>query len=61
MELACDGELYSLYNKGHTFSEETTSIVIREVTQGIDYMHSLRILHRDIKLENIVLSLVLAL
>jgi serine/threonine protein kinase len=56
LELACDGHLFDLLTQKMTLSEETTSIVVREITEGVNYMHRKEIIHRDIKLENIVLS-----
>ena len=35
MELATDGHLYSVTSRGKSFSEEATSIIIREVTEGV--------------------------
>jgi serine/threonine protein kinase len=56
LELACDGHLYEFLMKKLFFTEETTSILAREIIAGVDYMHSQNIIHRDLKLENIVLS-----
>jgi serine/threonine protein kinase len=56
MELACDGQLFELLEQRGCLSEETTSIVVREIARGIHYMHSKMVIHRDIKLENIVLT-----
>ena len=56
LELACDGHLYDWLEKKRTFSEESASVIIREVVTGVHYMHELGVIHRDIKLENIVLS-----
>ncbi len=50
MELATDGNLYSVTEKGHCFTEEAASIVVREVVNGIREMHKKDIIHRDIKL-----------
>ena len=55
LELACDGQLYLFLEKSKTFSEETTSIVVREIVEGLHYMHRYDVIHRDIKLENIVI------
>jgi serine/threonine protein kinase len=30
--------------------------MVREIVSGVDYLHQKNIIHRDIKLENIVLS-----
>lgn len=61
MELACDGELLNLLERNKCFSEETTAVIIREVLAGVSYMHDRCIIHRDLKLENIVFSHVTAL
>lgn len=59
MELGTDGHLFDLLAVKGKFEEETTSIITREIIQGIDYMHQKLIIHRDIKLENIVFTMVL--
>lgn len=58
IELATDGHLFSFTSKGRAFSEEATSILVREIAEGVREMHRHSIIHRDIKLENIVLCLV---
>lgn len=55
MELGCDGQLYETMQKQGNFSEEATSIIMREISSGVSYMHSKYVIHRDIKPENIVL------
>lgn len=50
LELGTDGHLLDLLSKRQKLQEETTSIIIREVTRGIRYMHQYKIIHRDIKL-----------
>lgn len=55
MELASDGHLYDILLKNHCLSEEATAILMREIISGIDYMHRQSVMHRDLKLENIVL------
>jgi serine/threonine protein kinase len=58
MELGTDGHLFDALRENKTFSEETTSIVTREIVQGVKHMHSKGIIHRDIKMENIVFTCV---
>jgi serine/threonine protein kinase len=49
VELGCDGHLYGLLKRNSSVSEEAISIIAREVTRGIAYMHDQNVLHRDIK------------
>lgn len=55
LELACDGPLFDSLDESRCFTEESTSIVMREVASGVAHMHKHNMIHRDIKLENIVL------
>ncbi len=61
MELGTDGHLFDMLTVKGKFEEETTSVITREIVEGIKYMHSKRIIHRDIKLENIVFTFVFSI
>jgi hypothetical protein len=50
LELATDGHLFAVSAKGHRFSEEAASIIVREVAGGVREMHRREVIHRDIKL-----------
>lgn len=60
MEYADGGDLYSLikHNKKHkkTFTEDELWRFSFEILQGIDYLHSNNIIHRDIKCLNLFLT-----
>mmetsp|Transcript_3361 Transcript_3361/g.15896 ORF Transcript_3361/g.15896 Transcript_3361/m.15896 type:complete len:557 (+) Transcript_3361:1082-2752(+) len=47
---------FLMHRKVH-FHEEHISYLVRECLQGLEYMHGLRRLHRDIKSDNVLLSL----
>lgn len=56
MELCEDGELKKiLERKGH-FSENETRWIIQSLASAIAYLHSKDIVHRDLKLENIMVK-----
>ncbi|CAD5217525.1 unnamed protein product [Bursaphelenchus okinawaensis] len=53
-EVAPGGELFHLLNKMVTFSEKKTRQVMKQLFDGVSFMHSKSIVHRDLKLENIL-------
>ena len=56
LELAPNGELYEyLRHTGH-FQEELARFYFRQLIDGLAYMHSQGIAHRDLKLENLLLD-----
>ena len=57
MEYIRGDELFTKINEVHSFSEETSAIIIKSIFQGIAYCHSLGIIHRDLKPENILVPL----
>lgn len=48
--------MFNVLKKMHRLSEESVSIILRQVCEGLRYLHSHNVIHRDIKPENILLS-----
>ncbi|XP_053672993.1 serine/threonine-protein kinase PLK4 [Anopheles nili] len=57
LELAENGELqHYLRKRMAPFSEHEASLILRKIVDGLLYLHSHKILHRDISLSNLLLT-----
>lgn len=56
MELMTGGDLFGKLKQKKVFTEAEASNLIRPIIDAINYLHSLNIIHRDIKLENLLYS-----
>lgn len=54
MEAALGGELYQYLKKANTVSEVIARKIINQVVQALMYCHSRGVVHRDLKLENVL-------
>jgi serine/threonine protein kinase len=55
-ELCTDGQLYDMLKKKRRISEKYTAYIIRQLLEGLRYLHMNSIFHRDIKPENILME-----
>ncbi|KAK2491725.1 hypothetical protein MC885_006529 [Smutsia gigantea] len=56
MELCEDGELKEILDRKEHFSENETRWIIQSLASAIAYLHNKDIVHRDLKLENIMVK-----
>ncbi|KAK2592645.1 hypothetical protein QQS21_009644 [Conoideocrella luteorostrata] len=59
MEYCSEGDLFSLVQKGFLKSEDKKKdrlCLFKQLVQGVNYLHANGIAHRDIKLENLLLT-----
>ncbi|XP_048466338.1 NUAK family SNF1-like kinase 1 isoform X1 [Rhincodon typus] len=56
MECASKGELYDYINERHKLSERETRMFFRQIVAAVHYCHKNGVVHRDLKLENILLD-----
>ena len=56
LEYVPGGELFSLLRKQHKFERAAAIFYAAEIVCALDYLHSLRIVYRDLKPENLLLD-----
>ena len=57
MEYICAGDLLSYIRKRNKLNEQTAKYIYKQIILGIQYIHNHNIIHRDIKLDNILIDL----
>uniref|UniRef100_A0A674M9M6 non-specific serine/threonine protein kinase n=1 Tax=Takifugu rubripes TaxID=31033 RepID=A0A674M9M6_TAKRU len=55
LELVSGGELFDFLAQKESLSEEEATQFIKQILDGVEYLHSKRIIHFDLKPENIML------
>jgi serine/threonine protein kinase len=55
MDLLEGGELYDEIIRRETFTEKEASYVLKQLLEALDYLHEKGFVHRDLKLENLLL------
>eukprot|EP01024_Parvocaulis_polyphysoides_P047334 TRINITY_DN4487_c2_g1_i2.p1 TRINITY_DN4487_c2_g1~~TRINITY_DN4487_c2_g1_i2.p1 ORF type:complete len:360 (-),score=82.51 TRINITY_DN4487_c2_g1_i2:358-1437(-) len=54
-ELVSGGELLDRVTENGSFSENHAAMLIKQILEGVKYLHSPGIVHRDLKLENMIM------
>jgi serine/threonine protein kinase len=56
MNYACKGSLQQIYHEGMLFSLDAIVSYVKQIADGLQYIHDRRLVHRDVKLGNILLG-----
>ena len=57
MEYVSCGDLLSFVRKRSKLSENIAKLIFRQIIEALQYIQSQKIVHRDIKLDNILIDL----
>jgi serine/threonine protein kinase len=55
-ELCCGGELFDYLVEKGRLSESETRVIFGQLCLAVDYLHDNNVVHRDLKLENVLLD-----
>ncbi|KOO25796.1 serine threonine kinase [Chrysochromulina tobinii] len=56
MELAAGGELFSRVITAGILMEDQARVYFNQILEGVGFMHSMGVVHRDLKLENVLVD-----
>ncbi|RHZ87849.1 hypothetical protein Glove_29g2 [Diversispora epigaea] len=56
LEYIPGGDLYDYVDRKHHLDEAEACQIFKQLIQGVDYLHQMNIVHRDLKLENLLLD-----
>ena len=56
IELCCGGDLLTYVRKRRKLQEDVAQVIFKHLLEGLSYCHSKGVLHRDIKLDNILIN-----
>lgn len=56
IELCAGGDLLNYVRRRRRLKEDVAKVIFKQIIEGLGYCHSKNILHRDIKLDNILLD-----
>ena len=57
LEYVCGGDLLTFVRKRSKINEITSKFIFRQIIEALQYIHNQGIVHRDIKLDNILIDL----
>ena len=56
MEVCSGGELFDRITEKDHYTEEEARICLKQIAEGLEYIHAINVVHRDLKPENLLYS-----